>query len=164
MKFVTEPSDPADDHAAKLYLDRLLPHLDDAFCFACWISGDRTAAEEIVHRSYRRAYTDIRELRGNDRVWIMTIVSANANEWLQEQGRQALEPAGDAQLTDHAASEPQRLCSAISRLEPVLRESLVLRELGGFDYCEIARITGVPPGTVVARLAKARFQLTCEEG
>jgi RNA polymerase sigma factor (sigma-70 family) len=155
----------------------VVPHLQDAFAMARWLAGSASDAEDIVQDACLRAYRSIAGFRGdNPRAWVMKIVRNTTFTWLRKHrdptlvGLENFEDDGDGktldivdptnpevQLIEHA--EAARLESAIANLPPVFRETLVLRELQGFDYRAIGEITGVPIGTVMSRLARARRHL-----
>ena len=127
-----------------------------------------------------RAFSGIGGFKeGNARAWVMTVVRNTAYTWLSR-NRAALVITDDLEAVervdtergDHSGSgietpeaaliakaDAARVQSAIAALPTEFRETLVLRELQGFDYREIARMTGVPIGTVMSRLARARRRL-----
>lgn len=155
----------------------VVPHLQDAYAVARWLAGSASDAEDIVQEACVRAYRGIAGFRGdNPRAWVMTIVRNTAFTWLKKHRDPALvsmekfEEHGEGQsleVMDSATPEATliertdaaRLESAIAGLPPLFRETLVLRELQGFNYRAIGEITGVPIGTVMSRLARARRQL-----
>jgi RNA polymerase sigma factor (sigma-70 family) len=155
----------------------VVPHLQDAYAMARWLAGSASDAEDIVQEACVRAYRGIAGFRGdNPRAWVMTIVRNTAFTWLKKHRDPALvsmekfEEHGEGQsleVMDSATPEATlieradaaQLESAIAGLPPLFRETLVLRELQGFNYRAIGEITGVPIGTVMSRLARARRQL-----
>lgn len=160
-------------------------NLDAAFNLARWLLRDPSAAEDVVQESALRALRYAEGWRGGDgRAWLLQIVRNTAYDWLSRRrarGEVALEaPAGDgAGLLDHLpdpAPDPEAvlaetqaregLDAAVATLPVELRECLVLREVEEMSYRDIARITGVPVGTVMSRLWRARRALTgaCVEG
>jgi RNA polymerase sigma factor (sigma-70 family) len=162
----------------RLRFDHLVvPHLPDAYAMARWLSGNASDAEDIVQEACLRAYRGIASFRGdNPRAWVMKIVRNTAFTWLKKQRDPALvsmenfdeiDAAENRHVVDAATPElaliekadAARLTSAIAGLPPLLRETLVLREVQGFDYRAIGEITGVPIGTVMSRLARARRAL-----
>jgi len=159
----------------------VLPHLGDAYELARWLTGNRADAEDIVQEACLRAFRSILRFKeGNARAWVLTIVRNTAYTWL---GRnrpanvvitddlEAIErgeidrsySAGSETETPEAAliakADVARVQTALASLPAPFRETLVLRDLQGFDYREIASITGVPVGTVMSRLARARRRL-----
>ena len=158
----------------------VLPHLDDAYALARWVMGNRADAEDVVQEACVRALRGISGYSGgNGRAWTLAIVRNTAYDWLRKNRPAAvvlvedLEAAERQSPRDHVAApapdDPEtaliaradeaRLQAAISGLPTVFRETLVLRDVQGLGYREIAEITGVPIGTVMSRLARARDRL-----
>ena len=113
---------------------------------------------------------------GNARAWFLTIVRNTAYSWLRKNRPAEIVSIGELEALEYHAAErsggadgpslpsPDRvdaieLQSAIMRLPPAFRETLILRELHGLDYREIAAVTAVPVGTVMSRLARARDRM-----
>jgi RNA polymerase sigma factor (sigma-70 family) len=150
----------------------VLPHLDAAFNYARWLTKNDADAEDVVQDAYVRALRFFSSLRGEDaRAWLLTIVR---NTWYGRFPRRAggavmtvvdenpderadvgLDP--EAQLIQQQTVEQVR--GALEALPSDFREVLVLRELEGLSYKEIAAVVGVPIGTVMSRLARARERL-----
>jgi RNA polymerase sigma-70 factor (ECF subfamily) len=156
----------------------VVPHLDDAFALARWLTGNRTDAEDVVQEASLRAYRAIATFAGgNARAWVLTIVRHTAYTWLRRNRSASLVMVDDLEaverthtdLGDQERSTPEteliakadaaRLESAIAELPAPFKETLVLRDVQGLDYREIAQITEVPIGTVMSRLARARRRL-----
>jgi RNA polymerase sigma-70 factor (ECF subfamily) len=158
----------------------VLRHLPDAYALARWITGSRADAEDVVQDACLRAFRGIASFgEGNARAWVLTIVRRAAYTWLGKNRPAALVGTDDLEAVERAALsrggiDPQagtpeaeliakadaaRLEAAIGKLPAPFRETLVLRDLQGLDYREIARITDVPIGTVMSRLARARQRL-----
>lgn len=153
--------------------DAVLPHLDAAFNYARWLAKNEADAEDIVQDAYVRALRFFSSLRGDDaRAWLLTIVR---NTWYgrfsrrdspdrmavfddsrHERTDQSLGP--EAQLMQQQAIDQVR--AAIEQLPDDFRDVVVLRELEGFSYKEIAGIVGIPIGTVMSRLARGRDRLS----
>jgi RNA polymerase sigma-70 factor (ECF subfamily) len=149
-----------------------LPHLDAAYNLARWLTGHDQDAEDIVQAAYLRAFRSFSSYRGvNSRGWLMAIVRNTGLSWLQERRAHGATTAFDEKIHSAEAGEPgpqERLLSedrnalvrrAVEQLPPDLREVIVLRELEGLSYKEIAAIIGVPMGTVMSRLSRARERL-----
>jgi RNA polymerase sigma-70 factor (ECF subfamily) len=164
-----------DDNNAR-FNAAVMPHLNDAYGLARWLTGNRADAEDVVQDSFLRAFRGIGNLSdGNARAWVLTIVRHAAYQWLHKNRRAALvfvedlesvTPAGpverDVETPEEALiakTEATRLEVAIAALPVIPRETLVLRDVQGLAYREIAEVTGVPIGTVMSRLARARGQL-----
>ena len=151
---------------------RIVPLLDDAYTLARHLMRDEHDAQDVVQEAYLRAWRYFGDFRGGDeKAWLLTIVRNCCYTWRRStKGREAVsyddEQHGlrdsDRTATDAraiAGSERESLASAVATLPREFREALVLREIEGFSYREIARITGVPIGTVMSRLARGREQL-----
>jgi len=150
----------------------LLPHLDAAFNYARWLTKSDAEAEDVVQDAYVRALRFFSSLRSDDaRSWLLTIVR---NTWYGRfpQARSAGQPAEyDAMKHDRhdEGLDPEALVMqqqavekvrrAVQELPPDFREVIVLRELEGLSYKEIAAVAGIPIGTVMSRLARARERL-----
>jgi RNA polymerase sigma-70 factor (ECF subfamily) len=156
-----------------------LPHLDAAYNLARWLVRDPTLAEDVVQDAMLRGLTYVRSFRGdNPRAWLLQIVRTAAYTRLacRRAGREMpLDPEPAAELADDAddpeAALWQRerhatLEQALAALPADLREVIVLRELEEMSYRDIARVVGVPLGTVMSRLWRARraLRLPTEEG
>jgi len=159
----------------------VLPHLDAAYSLARWLTRDDHAAEDMVQEAYLRAITFFASFRGGDaRAWVLTIVRNACFNWLRLRRTEQLHepfdedvhtadidnPAGygegaavgpETWLERNATAE--RIRDALESLPAEYREALVLRELEGLSYKEIASIADVPIGTVMSRLARGRKQL-----
>jgi RNA polymerase sigma-70 factor (ECF subfamily) len=156
-----------------------LPHLQQAYRLARWMTGNSADAEDVVQEASLRAFRSIRDCSGvNPRGWALTIVRNTANTWLTrnrshdgyskrfEQGSSASGPEmqGDvnpdtpetALLRKAAVEEVRR---AVDALPAPFREVIVLREIEELDYREIAEVAGIPLGTVMSRLSRARSML-----
>lgn len=147
----------------------VLPHLDAAYNLARWMTRNDHDAEDVTQESMLRAYRFADGLRGEARPWLLAIVRNACVSWLQANRPAELAGALDAEA---AAGEPDRgdgpealaaragdrrmLNEAIAALPPPFREVLVLRELEDLAYRDIAQIVGVPIGTVMSRLSRAR--------
>jgi RNA polymerase sigma factor (sigma-70 family) len=171
---------PSDDDKA-LFSAVVAPHLGDAFALARWMTGNRTDAEDVVQEASLRAFRAIRRYAGgNARAWVLTIVRNTALTWMAKsrpavllvvddlaaiEQRQARSGNGggccvaDPETEIIAKADAARLENAIAALPSPFRETLVLRDLQGLDYREIAHVTEAPIGTVMSRLARARQRL-----
>ena len=154
------------------------PNLDDAFALARWLTGNRTDAEDVVQEACLRAYRAIAGFSGgNARAWVLTIVRHTAYTWLRRNRSASLVMTDDLEAVERthtdagsqekstpeteliAKADAARLEAAIAELPAPFKETLVLRDVQGLDYREIADITEVPIGTVMSRLARARRRL-----
>jgi RNA polymerase sigma-70 factor (ECF subfamily) len=150
----------------------IAPHLDAAYNLARWLTGKDHDAEDVVQEAYLRAFQFLDGFRGGDgRAWLLAIVRNTCYTWLE---RNRAGPAMAAFEEDRHSSpddalDPEKLLlrkedrrllrEALEELPVEFREVLVLRELEGFSYKEIAGIANVPIGTVMSRLARARDRL-----
>ena len=150
----------------------ILPHLDAAYNLARWITSNDQDAEDMVQEAYLRAYQYFTGFHGdNSRAWILTIVRNTCYTWLKENKALTSMVELDEELhdTDANSSDPESIVQntsdfqlirrALEKLPVEFRELIVLRELEEMSYKEIASVTGVPIGTVMSRLARARQQL-----
>jgi RNA polymerase sigma-70 factor (ECF subfamily) len=166
-----------DDDNAR-FASVVVPHLADAFALARWLTGNRADAEDVVQDACLRAYRAIGSFAEvNARAWVLTIVRHTAYTWLRRNRSAALVMVDDLEAVEHAQATPgdsdrvtpeteliakadaARLEAAIAELPVPFRETLVLRDVQGLDYREIAAVTQVPIGTVMSRLARARRRL-----
>ena len=153
----------------------VLPHLDAAYTLARYLTRNVQDAEDIVQEASLRAikyFSGFRGAEGDDgRAWVLAIVRNTAYTWQRRHRAIALvtefdeERHSDAVAGDNPAaalereSARQSLHQALDRLPPEFREVIVLRELEGLSYKEIGDVTGVPVGTVMSRLSRARRRL-----
>lgn len=150
------------------------PHLRGAYNLARWLVGNQQDAEDVVQESFMKAFRAIDRVRGDDaRAWLLAIVRNTAFNYLHRQKPKA-EVAWDEHIAEPAdgSAGPEtsllqeerrkRVRSAIERLPLEFREALVLREIEGLPYKEIAWVLKVPMGTVMSRLSRARNLLMQE--
>jgi RNA polymerase sigma factor (sigma-70 family) len=156
----------------------VLPYLPEAYALARSITGNRADAEDVVQESCLRAFRAIGAAAiSNSRAWLLTIVHNTAYTWLAKNrpaamiGVEDLEAVEQAQTksgepddeTPEAAiiaqTDASQLAAAIQQLPTALRETLMLRDVDGLSYREIAQVIGIPIGTVMSRLARARTRL-----
>jgi RNA polymerase sigma-70 factor (ECF subfamily) len=150
----------------------ILPHLAAAYNVARWLTGNDQDAEDVTQDACLRALKFFAGFRGGDaRAWLLAIVRRTAWTWLQRNrpgtevvefdevlhGGEDLSPNPEVALA--RAGDIEAVRRAIESLPPIFREVIVLRELEGCAYKEIADIAGVPIGTVMSRLTRARRQL-----
>jgi RNA polymerase sigma factor (sigma-70 family) len=149
-----------------------LPHLDAAYNLARWLTRDEHDAEDLVQAAYLRALKFFGGFRGaNSRAWLLTIVRNTCYTWIEQKRAHGPETAFDEDVHGFESSvmdpenralrqeEEQSVRRAVEELPVELREVVVLRELEGLSYKEIAAIAGIPMGTVMSRLARARERL-----
>ena len=158
----------------------VLPHLDAAYNLARWLTRDTRDAEDVVQDACLRAFRGIGGFSGgNARAWVLTITRHAAFTWLSKNRSSALVIVDDLEEAERkelshgsptaeyetpeaaliAKTEAAKLEAAIAQLPVPFREALVLRDVQGLDYREIAVVTKVPIGTVMPRLSRARRRL-----
>ena len=150
----------------------VLPHLDAAYNLARWLTRNDQDAEDVVQEACLRAFKFFGGFRGGDsRSWLLRIVRNAFYDWLKRNRREETGTPFDEEL--HSAADEtgtpdilllekgdhELMRKAIEDLPFDFREILVLRELEGLSYKEIAEIAEVPLGTVMSRLARAREHL-----
>lgn len=153
----------------------VLPHLDAAYNLARWLTRNDQDAEDMVQEAYLRAFKYFDGFHGtNSRAWLLTIVRNTCYTWLQHKQAPELTTSFDEELhsSESEAFNPEDLLlhsvnaqflrEALEELPVEFREVILLRELEGFSYKEIATIMDVPLGTVMSRLARARKRLQHE--
>ena len=166
----------ADERQRQQFAEVVLPHLDAALSLARWLTGSLADGEDVVQEACIRALAGIGTLRdGSPRAWVLTIVRNTAFSWLRKNRPKALvvtdddsvfEAADLASMDRGATQNPEALLiakadadllnSAIAALPLNFKEILVLREIDGLSYREIAEVVSLPIGTVMSRLSRAR--------
>jgi RNA polymerase sigma-70 factor (ECF subfamily) len=148
----------------------VLPHLDAAFNLARWLLRSRADAEDVAQVAMLRAYRFFSGFRGGDaRAWLLRIVRNTCYAWLEKNRPDESMTEFDEQVHGSGGRTPEalvisgedqaRVAQALETLTPRHREVIVLRELEGCSYKEIAMITGIPMGTVMSAISRARRQL-----
>jgi RNA polymerase sigma-70 factor (ECF subfamily) len=155
----------------------VLPHLDAAYALARWLTRNDADAADVVQEAVLRAFRYFDTYRGGDaRSWILRVVRRTCYSWLERNRPTDVLPFDDEEVLDDGIvgvpiaagnteallqnrSDLRRLDVLIETLPAPLREVVVLRELHELGYREIAEITGVPIGTVMSRLHRARSAL-----
>jgi RNA polymerase sigma factor (sigma-70 family) len=160
-----------------LFEKLVLPHLEAAFIYARWLTRNDAEAEDVVQDACVRAIRYFRSLRDdNARAWLFGIVR---NEWYSVIARrrsglaemmQILPLSGTYDHPADGAHDPETLLvrqqavmlvrEALEQLPIDFREVIVLREIEGLSYKEIAAAANIPIGTVMSRLLRAREHLT----
>jgi RNA polymerase sigma-70 factor (ECF subfamily) len=150
----------------------VLPHLDAAHNLARWLTGRDHDAEDVVQEAFLRAFRFFDGFHGEDgRAWLLAIVRNTCYTWLER--NRARQPMATFDEEQHSRALPevspdrlllqkehqQLLHQALEKLPAEFREVIVLRELEGLSYQQIATIVQIPLGTVMSRLARARDRL-----
>ena len=146
----------------------VLPHLDAAYRLACWLMRNEDDAEDVVQEASLRALRYFRTFTGgNGRAWFLRIVRNTCRGWRGHRLQALTEPFDEEQHSSaRPASDPETLLlqtddvtlieRAMSGLPDRFRELIVLRELEGLSYRELADVMGIPMGTVMSSLSRAR--------
>jgi RNA polymerase sigma-70 factor (ECF subfamily) len=172
--------DEEDDKAAR-FEALAMPHLDAAYNLARWLTRSDSDAEDLVQTAFLRAFKAIDGYRGGDaRAWLLTIVRNTFYTALRERHRERGDVCFDEEMHSDDAEEgaesvyavgndPARIAAirdagdtvngALRKMPPAFREVLVMKEMDDLSYKQIAQIVGIPIGTVMSRLARARKQL-----
>jgi RNA polymerase sigma-70 factor, ECF subfamily len=150
----------------------VLPHLDAAYNLARWLIRSPADAEDAVQEACLRALRFFDGFRGGDsRAWLLKIVRNTCYSWVKKNrptelsdefdetvhSSEILGTDAEAKLVSRANSEQVR--KALETLPAGFREVLVLREIEQLSYKEISDVTGVPMGTVMSSLSRARQRL-----
>jgi RNA polymerase sigma-70 factor (ECF subfamily) len=163
---------PGKDNVAR-FTSAVAPHLRAGYGLARWLLGNDQDAEDAAQEAYVRAFRHFDGWNGtNPRAWLLTIVRRCCYTFLArtrpaevgtlDDDEAPLDPAGPSDDPERAAlraDDARRLNRAVAALPVEYREAFVLRELEGLSYREIADVAGVPIGTVMSRLARARAEL-----
>jgi RNA polymerase sigma factor (sigma-70 family) len=175
----TMAEDAVGEHdRARRFRDAALPHLDDVYTFARYLMRNAADAEDAVQECYLRALRHFDSYRGPAmKPWLLAILRNICNAEFARRGRQ--EAAADCGVEEPTAEvlpmwqEPQAspetmllrqqdsdtIRRLVAALPQPFRETIVLREMNDLSYQEIAEVAGVPVGTVMSRLARARSML-----
>jgi RNA polymerase sigma-70 factor (ECF subfamily) len=150
----------------------VLPHLDAAYNLARWLMRNEQDAQDVAQEAYLRAFRFFPGFRGGDaRAWLMKIVRNTCYTWLHANRplQDATEFDENVFTPDSRGLNPEEMVlqndsstlvrKAMEKLPPNFREVLILRDLEGMSYKEIADITGMPAGTVMSSLSRARGRL-----
>jgi RNA polymerase sigma-70 factor (ECF subfamily) len=164
------------DDTRRRFDAEVLPHLDAAYRFARWLSSSRGDAEDIVQEALLRAFRGIDGLRtGDAKAWLFAIVRnchstavrrerrrpvvPLPEEHDREDGHSMIAATPDPESDTIRADERRALARLLANLPEEQREVLVLREIEDMGYREIAAVIGIPIGTVMSRLSRARAAL-----
>jgi RNA polymerase sigma-70 factor, ECF subfamily len=149
----------------------VLPHLDAAYRLARWLMRDDPDAEDVVQEASLRAFRYFRTfVGGNGRAWFLRIVRNTCAGWRGRSFQASTDPFDEEQHSNtQPAPNPETLLlqadglrlleRAMSNLPDRFRELLVLRELEGLSYRELGEVIGIPTGTVMSGLSRARQAL-----
>ena len=153
----------------------VLPHLDAAYTLARYLVRNGADAEDVVQEACLRALKYFDGFRGghetSGRSWLLSIVRNTAlTAQRRNRAEKSATPFDEVEHSEVIADEhpeaallrgavKDSVARALDRLPPELREAIILRELQGLSYKEISDVAGVPLGTVMSRLSRARARL-----
>jgi RNA polymerase sigma-70 factor, ECF subfamily len=172
-------SDPVtDQERARRFRDAALPHLDDVYTLARYLMRNTDDAEDAVQECYLRALRHFDSYRGPAmKPWLLAILRnvCNAEFARRKRGEVPSDYAQDESVAEEMPmwqepqASPEKMMSRqqdsatirqlVAELPEPFREAIVLREMSDLSYKEIAEVAGVPVGTVMSRLARARAML-----
>jgi RNA polymerase sigma factor (sigma-70 family) len=165
-----------DPDRARRFRDAALPHLDDVYTLARYLMRNQADAEDAVQECYLRALRHFDSYRGPvTKPWLLAILR---NVCKGEFARRSEQPVAERDNNQSAAEPPAwqeaqtspeaellrrhdagTIRRLIAALPPQFREAIVLRDINDLSYRQIAEVAGVPVGTVMSRLARARSML-----
>ncbi len=147
----------------------ILPHIDAAYNLARWLAGNDHDAQDVAQEASLRAFRFFGSFRGeNARAWLLTIVRNTFYTWLRknrppektvdidDETLDIEDVSAKVEATGPHFADADAVRRAIAELPVEFREIVILREMEGFSYKEIADLAEVPVGTVMSRLARAR--------
>lgn len=174
---------PGNEQAAELFRQIVVPHLADALALARWLTGSAHDAEDVVQEASIRAFGAIGSYEGRgQRAWLLSIVRNTCFTWLAKNRPREIVLIGSAAemegtelgLHEDPGLDPEAelirkadtaaVEAAIAALPQLYREVLVLHDINGLSYKEIAAMLSVPMGTIMSRLSRARRQIAMQIG
>jgi RNA polymerase sigma factor (sigma-70 family) len=167
---IADKPSPRDDSHAR-FSRLVLPHLPDAYALAYRITGSHADAEDALQEASLRAFRAVGDVvDGSARPWVMAIMRNVALTWIRKNRSSAVFAVDDLEAIEVVQADPgpgdssaerkliakSDMEAGIAALPDPFREVVILRDLHGLSYREIAERTKVPIGTVMSRLARAR--------
>jgi RNA polymerase sigma-70 factor (ECF subfamily) len=160
-------SRPAGIRAARELREVIVPHLDAAYRLARWLMRNEDDADDVVQEASLRALRYFRTFTGgNGRAWFLSVVRNTCRSWRGHREQGSNEAFDEERHFDRSARTPETLAlqsddlmlieRAMAKVPDRFRELLVLRELQGLSYREIAAVMNIPMGTVMSSLSRAR--------
>jgi RNA polymerase sigma-70 factor (ECF subfamily) len=168
------PDDPPGSPGSPGFEQVFLPHLDAAYNLARWLLRNDQDAEDAVQDAYLRAYKAFPRFRGGEgKAWLMTIVrnvcythlkKSRTHETPEPFDEQIHQAAGQEELREafRQKASAETIQQGLEKLPVEFREIIVLHDLEGLAYKQISSVLGIPIGTVMSRLARARARLRAE--
>jgi RNA polymerase sigma-70 factor (ECF subfamily) len=163
---------------ARRFRDAALPYLDDVYSLARYLMRNPADAEDAAQECYVRALRHFDSYRGPEmKPWLLTILRNVCNAEFARRRKQETptdfsepettaeelpiwqEPTSSPETTMVRRQEGDTVRRLVAALPQPFREAIVLREINDLSYHEIAEVAGVPVGTVMSRLARARSML-----
>jgi RNA polymerase sigma-70 factor (ECF subfamily) len=162
-----------DEHtpAGASFDEVVLPHLDAAYRLARWRMRNQQDAEDVVQEASMRALRYFRTFTGGDgRAWFLQIVRNTCSSWrghrfdtrtdpFDEEQHQSTRPASDPEALLLQNDDATLVARAMDKVPARFHRLLVLREFEGLSYREVAEVMGIPMGTVMSGLSRARRAL-----
>jgi RNA polymerase sigma-70 factor (ECF subfamily) len=162
----------ADPTKRARFEEAVMPHFDAAYNLARWITRSEEDSRDVVQEAFLRAFHFFEGFRGGDaRAWLFSIIRNTCYTWLRKNRSSELMTEFDEALHSEKSTvdnpeqlelrraDTEMLRGALETLPAEFREAIVLREMEGLSYREIADVTGVAIGTVMSRLSRARRRL-----
>ena len=166
---------------ARRFEQTIMPHLDAAYNLARWLTRNDSDAQDVVQDAYLRAFKYFDSFQGESpSAWLLAIVRNTCFTWMRR-NRPSEEVVGSELVDEEGASEAEPLLGGgsralatdpetlliegrdrtqvnelVAKLPTEFREVIVLREIEDLSYREIADVVGIPIGTVMSRLSRAR--------
>jgi len=170
--FVVNHSEINPESRLRLFEEIVLPHLNAAYNLARWLTRNEHDAQDVVQEAYLRAFRFFDGYKGGDgKAWLLEVVRNTCFTWLRREKRNLTTVVFDeaahtppAHLPDQEealvdAANRTVLQNCIERLPDEFREVLIMRDLEEMSYRQIAEVAGLPAGTVMSRLSRARKRL-----
>jgi RNA polymerase sigma-70 factor (ECF subfamily) len=162
----------------RLFEEAILPHLNAAYNLARWLTRNEHDAQDVVQEAYLRAFRFFDGYKGGDgKAWLREVVRNTCFTWLRREKRNLTTVVFDEAAHSppvHSPDQEEALVNAangtvlqncIERLPDEFREVLIMRDLEEMSYRQIAEVAGLPAGTVMSRLSRARKRLAeCVSG
>jgi RNA polymerase sigma-70 factor, ECF subfamily len=176
--YVVKNSATTSEPRLRLFEEVMLPHLNAAYNLARWLTRNEDDAQDVVQEAYLRAFRFFDSYRGGDgKSWLLEVVRNTCFTLQRREKRNMASVVFDEATHTPGVNPPNAeealveagdraiLRNCIERLPDAFREILVMRELEEMSYRQIADVAGLPTGTVMSRLSRARKRLEeCAKG